>query len=616
MLKDQSFASLISPQRLGGVPVVMPSHEVQSSPPRIDGVERLVPGSPTNKGKEVLTDAPLHDLGPLATSRPLSLPQSAGDVSGERSLPSRTSPSTGTTSTRANPTFSDGSIAPFDPSSMSWSPGQVERTSLRDSLEAAPVSPPGRGHRRHVSRPSLGLDNEADLSGIDGVIEEKTPQEDRFPTNRMDDGVSAAMNGDIQQSAPDKSLPPIPSHASPTSPQASPPGVTSRDHRWDGRIVNDDVSRSVVAQRRQMRDDPSTRRSPPQPQSGPSIPFPTSQQSPPPSTSSAFGALGGLASLSTRLRAKSQPGQRADGASEHVPPFPNVLKKKASFPSRHGGSAGGSLDTSNHSGRSNTLAPPMSMQASGSSTPHSGLLGPPSATKSFSGSAYSAQSTSGSLISPLPEVQPGAVSHRPLHILRTLRQSMTGSGAYLTGTLHVSSAMWQSNGFAQTKLPGPKIQAQDTKVRCMEALLLHLEIVRATGMPLLSGERIGFYGRAKTDAQKIAGRSGSAAPPGAVEEFAKALEGFEDEMDGCCKALQKQGVSMGAWKGRKTGGGGKSWGSRLTRGVDKMTNNKASVSRCQRTPLLTSSLDSPEKYVDLLSTFCLSLQTIGESSMV
>ena len=225
-----------------------------------------------------------------------------------------------------------------------------------------------------------------------------------------------------------------------------------------------------------------------------------------------------------RTRSKSQPGTRPDlfrNITENAPPLPAIPRKvSAQYPSRI---------------HTNGLAPPQSISTGTSS-------------RSI------ARSTSSSLMSPVPEPQPAESIHRPFHLLRILSSSMdpNGPGAYLTGAIHISPHIWQTSIHTrgQASKSQFRILAQDTKVRCMESLIINLEIVRATGIPLLDGPRELKYGAPLTHVP----------PPRAgvglgriAEDFAQALDALEDEMDQSYKLLFKAGVAVNGWKGKKSG---------------------------------------------------------------
>lgn len=81
----------------------------------------------------------------------------------------------------------------------------------------------------------------------------------------------------------------------------------------------------------------------------------------------------------------------------------------------------------------------------------------------------------------------------------------------------------------------------------MDSLLLHLEIIRHTGAPLLEGPREVAYGVPGVAAPRIGGQAVS----GVGQELLGALDGLEEEMDGVYRSLVKAGVAVGAWKGKK-----------------------------------------------------------------
>ena len=209
-----------------------------------------------------------------------------------------------------------------------------------------------------------------------------------------------------------------------------------------------------------------------------------------------------------------------------------------------------------------------------------------------------------------------------------------GPGAYLTGAIHVSPHIWQTSPHTRGVASKNqfRILAQDTKVRCMESLIINLEIVRATGMPLLDGPRELKYGAPLTHVPPPRAGEGLGR---IAEEFANALDALEDEMDQSYKLLFKAGVAVNGWKGKKSGlvstavferfvlcrhradqQGSKSWGSRLTRSMDKMTQSKAYVSSvlplCSHRHVLILRIDSSDKYVQLLHHFCTSIQSLED----
>nr|XP_031862325.1 uncharacterized protein CI109_002290 [Kwoniella shandongensis]KAA5529397.1 hypothetical protein CI109_002290 [Kwoniella shandongensis] len=449
-------------------------------------------------------------------------------------------------------------------------------------------------------RPSLGLDMEADLTGIDGVSDDvemlaKTPRDERtlhgVPVHRPRSDSVPSINP--QLSSPDsvhtdeRPLPPLPNSA-PLIDASGLPIITARTASLSGAskpirptsgqyLVSPTTAQGTISQRRQSR-----------PVSGSSTILldqsQTSIQQPFPAMSSSSSTRSiSASSISTRSRAKSQPGQRPDEAD--LPPVPvNQARHQPSFSvssqrsvQLQSGSKGVPAGLRIHTGPTTGLAPPAMI------TSHSGSPRylPPLPDSATSG-----------LISPLPETQPTEVARRPFHLLRVIHASMDpeGSGSYLTGAIHISSAVWNPSNWSSGvggKTPAPKIHAQEVKVRCIEALILHFETLRSTGHALLDGPK--EYRRGGSSAKVDSKRVG---------EFCAALDELDEEMDSTYKALSKGGVAVGSWKGKKVGGSSKSWGSRISRGMDKISSSK--------------SLDSSDKYVDLLAHLCVAAQVIDE----
>lgn len=263
-----------------------------------------------------------------------------------------------------------------------------------------------------------------------------------------------------------------------------------------------------------------------------------------------------LAAAPPRIRTRSQPNRSSQPPSNGVPPLPNNVRHKASFGSSyqariasassstsHGNGAGGLRISTDHGA---SLAPPPS-GFSTASTPRSLPIPLP-------GSSV----TVGSLISPIPESQPREIIHRPFHVLRMLCLSMDpeSSGAYLSGTLHLSSAVWKPsnwskigpNGQVIKPLGPPKILAQDVKVRVLESLIMHLEIIKQAGGRLFDGKRqILYNGGTPNGAQTML--------QAVCEDLCGSLDALDEEMDQCHKLLSKAGVDVGPWKGKgkKTG---------------------------------------------------------------
>jgi hypothetical protein len=320
-----------------------------------------------------------------------------------------------------------------------------------------------------------------------------------------------------------KSLPAVPNQPPTSSPRQS----TLMQPRVDGLLVSPTTNAGRIAQRRLSRQ-------PGQPgQPGHSSISSMTEIGP---GSAIFPSGPSGRSISTansspqshshtpRTRSKSQPGTRPDlfrNITENAPPLPAIPRKvSAQYPSRI---------------HTNGLAPP------------------PSISTGISSRSI-ARSTSSSLMSPVPEPQPAESLHRPFHLLRILSSSMdpNGPGAYLTGAIHISPHIWQTSIHTrgQASKNQFRILAQDTKVRCMESLIINLEIVRATGIPLLDGPRELKYGAPLTHVPPPRAGDGLGK---IAEDFAQALDALEDEMDQSYKLLFKAGVAVNGWKGKKSG---------------------------------------------------------------
>lgn len=273
----------------------------------------------------------------------------------------------------------------------------------------------------------------------------------------------------------------------------------------------------------------------------------------------------GNGATSFRSRAKSETGKRpllsfkssTSGSNNGVPPVPTLRQKSSfsmlkinTFPSTELGSASGNTN--------GNLAPPSSIRPKTLST---------SSARSGISVAASGISGGGSLISPLPESQPQQVIQRPFHLLRILYNSMDPEkeGAYLTGAIHISSAVWRPTDWQSTAPSGPsgsggkggnndrqpKIAAQEVKAKVIEVMVARLEEIRDKGMFLIEGRREFEHGRG-TGAGAGAGAEGGMARM--VDEFCVALDGLEEEMESSYKALVSKGVVLGNWKGKKTSG--------------------------------------------------------------
>ncbi|WVQ75413.1 hypothetical protein IAR50_005034 [Cryptococcus sp. DSM 104548] len=606
----------------------------------------------------------------------MSLQQALDQVAGSSSTPlTRKPPSLPASNPRSiglgHPSHSPSQSFPHHASH----PSHSRTMSIDSNGTSSSLSPTSRRFRRNKA--SLGLDMEADLTGIDGVAPTGVgiglgPEDVELlattPTERMMPQVQPALSLPSGRASPSPSmesderpLPPLPSSAgSPSDHRRRSGSVQSQNglgiSAGQGFLVSPSTKQGTISQRRRSR-----------PSSGaPSIDgIPershTPSQHPPDETRKESRHASRRASISSlisgRARAKSQPGGRP-GDPEPLPPVPsttgmrhqsnfsissqmslslgqgigqgleratpviqqpNPLLQQMGMGMGLGGSGMGMgrsqglrINTAAGSG----LAPPVLTARSGSinsvppNSPHS-LPPLPSTTPSPSAPGTATPShasySSTSLLSPLPEPQPAEEALRPFHILRLLRQSMDGdhAGCYLTPGLHVTPAVWNPStwsrsaavmgGTEQGDKYVPKIVAQDIKTRCMATLSMCLDTLKGPGFELLSsGPR---------DRSRPSGAASTPVSPGARwqkagEELVRALDELEEEIEGVGKMLSKGGVGVGGWKGKKGVLTTKSWGSRISRGMDKISNNK--------------NLDTPDKYVDNLAYLCTSSQILSD----
>ncbi|TXT08738.1 hypothetical protein VHUM_02866 [Vanrija humicola] len=367
-------------------------------------------------------------------------------------------------------------------------------TPLRSPAPSSVISS-GKRKKKPASKQSFGLDEEADLSGVDAAKEGGA---------RPLAPVEASPRSSI--ASEDRPLPPLP----PSTAAAVASASAAADF-----LVSPTTAQGTISQRRNHR---------------PAVNAASTNES----TADSFSD----APSSRRVRTKSTYVSNGDTEPTAYVPLQPVLRA--------------------------TLAPPLRMQ----------------------GSAY---------LSPRPEAQPVDVVHRPFHLFRILYASMdpSGSGAYLTNSLHVDPAVWKPANWraASTSSRGghPKVVGQEAKARAIEALLPYLDSVKTCGAALLEGKRENRYepsaaSRLSKQAADIAVRAG--------DELSVALEGLDDELDVAYKTLHSKGVPVGPWKGKSKS----SWGSRLSARVDKMSRGQ----------------DSPDRYVDLLGQLFYSVQVIDD----
>ncbi|WWC91307.1 uncharacterized protein L201_006250 [Kwoniella dendrophila CBS 6074] len=581
--------------------------------------------------------------------------------------------------TPSNPTSSvafpqSGSIPslglgyPTSPPNMIQSTSTLTSTPMKSHVSSRSISgesdnspsSSGKSRLKRPNRPSMGLDMEADLSGIDGIQGEevemlaRTPKEESHMPSSFGSSSSIKLKSKMLQESPNsinRPLPPLPNSASSTIDQNGQPIITTRKASLTGAskplplpattlLVSPTTTQGTISQRRQSR-----------PISGtistlvdqPQVQLQQQQQQQPSSNlssipvSSSNSSVRSISqsSIGTRLTAKSQPGQRPNntsidqGSGSSIPPVPsNQLRHKSSFSSssqlgigmiqpqisKHAGSGFGSI--SNHVGlrietnhnSSTGLAPPANITRPGIS-PRSL---PPLPDTAISGIG---SSVNGSLISPLPEIQPIEVLHRPFHLLRILGSSMDpeGNGSYLTGSIHISPAIWNFSSSSSSTISSSsknkdkdnglislKIIAQEIKIRCLESLILHFESIRITSQGLLNSQR-NKKRSTPLSANENINKLG--------EDFILNLDELEEEFDNTHKLLSKNGINLINWKGKKHSGTTKSWGSRISRSMDKMTNSNKKLLEYDKNGSLINGTD---KYVDLLSNLCSASQIINE----
>ncbi|KAG6911796.1 hypothetical protein DXG01_000043 [Tephrocybe rancida] len=178
--------------------------------------------------------------------------------------------------------------------------------------------------------------------------------------------------------------------------------------------------------------------------------------------------------------------------------------------------------------------------------------------------------------SPLPPAPPDDPLLKPYHLMNLLRNTMTSStGGYVTRRLHVPHEVWSQGG--------AKLSNILEKVRVVAILCSALEDLQASSAEhfgagnVCSGLALGIgsIGRKEADA------------------WLSKLEEFSSICDG---VVTNFGKKLGVGEGfvlRKT-----TWGGKLTRGFDKITNGK--------------NLDSPAAYVRGLEKLFLHAQLLDE----
>ncbi len=267
-----------------------------------------------------------------------------------------------------------------------------------------------------------------------------------------------------------------------------------------------------------------------------------------------------------RSRASSQPGQRPSMAGLPPPSFdapgPStalpystsvVLPRKASVSSKSNSSLPQITLVTGY------LSPPLD-------TPANQLVPPPPIPHS---------NLPTTPVSPLPPTAPSDPLRKPYHMMNLLRHTMTSkTGGYITPRLHVPQEVWSQGGARLLNLP--------EKVRVVEVLCSSLEEVQ-----YISG---GIFGAGNVSASLAPGIGKKEG-----ELWSLKLEEFSHVCDG---VVANFGKKLGVGEGfmiKKTSGVSRifptrevrfyidcklevtSWGGKLTRQLDKFTNQKKSA---------------------------------------
>ncbi|KAH8997457.1 hypothetical protein EDB92DRAFT_1839852 [Lactarius akahatsu] len=267
-----------------------------------------------------------------------------------------------------------------------------------------------------------------------------------------------------------------------------------------------------------------------------------------------------------RSRASSQPGQRPSltglpslsyDASARPPSAVAVLPRKTSVSSKSNSSLPQITVVTGY------LSPPLD-------TPANQLVPPPPIPHSNLPTTPT---------SPLPPTAPSDPLRKPYHMMSLLRHTMISkTGGYITPKLHVPQEVWSQGGARLLNLP--------EKVRVVEVLCSSLEEVQHS-----SGGVFGAGNVSASLAPGIGKKEG--------ELWSLKLEEFSNVCDG---VVANFGKKLGVGEGFmiKKHSGVTSWGGKLTRQLDKLTNQK--------------NLDSPASYVQGLSRLFAQVQLLDEHS--
>ncbi|KAH9968715.1 hypothetical protein BC827DRAFT_1121417 [Russula dissimulans] len=182
-------------------------------------------------------------------------------------------------------------------------------------------------------------------------------------------------------------------------------------------------------------------------------------------------------------------------------------------------------------------------------------------------------------VSPLPPTAPSDPLRKPYHMMNLLRHTMMSkTGGYITPRLHVPQEVWSQGGARLLNLP--------EKVRVVEVLCSSLEEVQHSSA--------GIFGAGNVSASMAPGIGKKDG-----ELWSLKLEEFSHVCDG---VVANFGKKLGVGEGFmiKKNSGVTSWGGKLTRQLDKLTNQK--------------NLDSPASYVQGLSRLFAQAQLLDEHS--
>lgn len=577
-IKGQSFAQISSRQSLDegattGIGNLMLSDAPRlsaNSPPRLSSSRSTPAKMTTSHGGDLDQSPRLPSINGSASDE-MSLQQALDQVADASASATGSTVPFPSSSRNPNLPHSAGhrSIGLGHPSTspsnlVSSSPHAHVRNASMVSIEttSSSMSPASRRFKRR-NKPSLGLDMEADLTGIDGVVGDMellttTPTESHLMLSP--NSQNQAQVGKTAHSE-ERPLPPVPQSQSGehntqqtrriragSNASVSSAGSAMRSPTG-GYLVSPSTNKGMISQRRRSR----------------------------------HGSVGINEMLmeqqegehnAQRSRTTSQSGTRSGDTD--LPPVPSASKHQPSFSisSQFSVNSGGGSPLLIQ--QPNPLLQQLSSLERGKSlrinTSSSNGLTPPTTTTTTRQSSYSSHNpsfgsrlpsdannsprsySSFSPLSSLPGPQPTEESLRPFHVLKILRQSMDvdGPGAHLTPAIHITPAIW--NPATWTKLSAaaaqadktnvPKIVAQDVKTRCMHTLALCLESVKGAGYELLAGPREWRRGSQGAGAEEQKWK-------GLAEEFVRALDDLEEEMDTASKLLSKGGVGVSIWKGNK-----------------------------------------------------------------